>query len=90
MGLWVMVAMLRCSDLGHGSQWQVDVVGGGNGGFFFLFSAVVCGWWRQWWVFLGYGVGGRLLVVVVWVVGFWWVVGFVWWVCGWWGRGGCR
>ena len=76
--IWVMV---------HSGKWMWLV---GAMVVFFLFSAVVCGWWRQWWVFLGYGMGGRLLVVVVWVVGFWWVVGFVWWVCGWWGCGGCR
>ena len=29
------------------------------------------------WVFVGCGMGGRFVVVVVWVVGFWWVVGFV-------------
>ena len=28
--------------------------------------------------FVSCGMGGRFVVVVVWVVGFWWVVG--WWV----------
>ena len=38
------------------------------------------------WVFVGCGRGGRFVVVMEWVVGFWWVVGFVWWICGscWW------
>ena len=36
------------------------------------------------WVFVGCGMGGRFVVVVV----GWWVVGFVWWVCGWWIYGG--
>ena len=39
--------------------------GCGCGGFFFFFWLVSC------------GMGGRFVVVVVWVVGFWWVVGFV-------------
>ena len=66
MGLWVMVAMLRGSDLGHGSQWQVDVVGGGAGGFFFFFFFSLL------WFVVGGGNGGFFLVRA-WVVGFWWL-----------------
>ena len=29
-----------------------------------------CGWWRQRYFFVGCGMGGRFVVVVVWVVGF--------------------
>ena len=38
----------------------VDLAGGNDGGFFFFVSC---------------GMGGRFVVVVVWVVGFRWVVG---------------
>ena len=40
-------------------------------------------WWVEVEVFffffwlVSFGIGGRFVVVVVWVVGFWWVVGFV-------------
>ena len=75
--------------MGHGGEWiwlvgamvEVSFFSSFFFSFFLLRFVVVdgCGWWWRWWVFVGCGMGGRFLVVVVWVVGFWWVVG-AWWL----------
>ena len=61
--IWMVATMM-------GGYGDCGMGGSGCGGwmwrFFFVFWLVSC------------GMGGRFVVVVVWVVGFWWVVG--WWV----------
>ena len=70
--------------MGHGFDglMVVDLAGGSDGGGFFFFG---CGLWLRvdlagggFFFLVSCGIGGRFVVVVVWVVGFWWVVG--WWV----------
>ena len=48
---------------------------GGCGDFFFLFSIVVFFFFFFFVVVVSCGMGGRFVMVVVWVVGFWWVIG---------------
>ena len=71
-GSWFLVMFL--GRAGGSGCWLVVVMVGGCGDFFFLFffSFFYCGFF---FFFVSYGMGGRFMVVVVWVVGFWWVIG---------------
>ena len=74
--IWLVVVMVEVSFFfffsavvcGCGWIWRGGGISYSSSSFFFFFFflCVSC------------GMGGRFVVVVVWVVGFWWVVG--WWV----------